>query len=286
MEKSFFNLSDNVNLLAFIGAAAIVILTVGVAGKYVRQMRTDVASGELTGDEWDGIGEYKNPLPLGWAVMFILTIVWAVWYMLMGYPVNGYSQIGEYNDEVKAYNAKFASEWANPTHETLMGMGEGVFLVQCAPCHGILGDGMDGKAADLTTWGTEASIVASVLKGSKGMNYPLGEMPAGMLDEAGAKAVAAYIAQDVSAIKSTKNPDLVAQGKALWPTCAACHGEDGKGMDGNAPDLTKYGSAAFVVDVLNHGKKGFIGKMPTFSHGLLTKIQKSAVGTHVTSLSK
>lgn len=286
MEKSFFNLSDNVNMLAIIGAAAIIVVTFIVAGKYIKQMRDDVASGELTGDNWDGIGEYKNPLPMGWAIMFILTIIWAVLYMLIGYPLNGYSQIGEYNEEVQAYNTKFESEWANPSQETLMGMGEGVFLVQCAPCHGVIGDGIDGKAADLSTWGTEGAIVNSILKGSKGMNYPLGEMPAGLLDKASAKAVAAYMAKEVSAIKSTKNPDLVAQGEALWPTCAACHGEDGKGMDGNAPDLTIYGSNAFVVQVLNHGKKGFIGIMPTFNNGLLTEVQKKAVGTYVTSLSK
>lgn len=68
--------------------------------------------------------------------------------------------------------------------------------------------------------------------------------------------------------------------------CAACHGEDGKGMEGMAPDLTKYGSADFVVDVLNRGKLGFIGKMPAFNDGRLTDIQKRAVGEYVISLSK
>lgn len=283
---NWFNLSDNVNVLAFIGAIVIIVLTVGVAGKYIKQMRDDKASGELSGDEWDEIGEYKNPLPLGWSIMFVLTAVWAIWYMLFGYPLNSYSQVGEYNDEVKSYNTKFESEWANPSHETLMGMGEGVFLVSCAPCHGITGDGMGNTAANLNEWGSEKAIVDTILKGSKGMNYPLGEMPAGMLDASGAKAVAAYMAQDVSAIKKTNNPDLVEQGKALWATCAACHGEDGKGMGGNSPDLTKYGSAVFVVDVLKHGKEGFIGKMPSFNNGLLTPVQKRAVGTYVISLSE
>lgn len=285
MEKGFFNLSDNVNMLSIIGAAAIIIVTLIVAGKYIKQMRDDQASGELADDNWDGIGEYKNPLPMGWAVMFILAIVWAVWYVFMGYPLNSYSQIGEYNEEVATYNAKFESEWANPSDETLMGMGEGVFLVTCAPCHGVTGDGINGKAADLSKWGTEDAIVDSIMHGSKGMNFPLGEMPAGLLDRASAKAVAAYMAKEVSALKKTKNPDLVATGESLWPTCAACHGEDGKGMSGNAPDLTAYGSSAFVVDVLNHGKKGFIGKMPEFNHGLLTDIQKKAVGTFIVSLS-
>ncbi len=283
---NWFNLSDNVNMLAIIGAIAIIVITFIVAGKYVKQMHDDVSSGELADDSWDGIGEYKNPLPMGWAVIFILTIVWAIWYMLLGYPVNGYSQVGEYNEEVAEYNAKFEKEWANPSQETLMGMGEGIFLVKCAPCHGVVGNGINGKAADLTKWGSEEAIVETILKGAKGMNYPLGEMPAGLLDKDSAKAVAAYMAKNVSAIKSTKNPDLVAVGESLWATCAACHGEDGKGMGAMAPNLAAYGSSAFVVDVLNHGKKGFIGDMPTFSHGLLSDIQKKAVGTYVVSLSK
>ncbi len=283
---NWFNLSDNVNMLAIIGAAAILIITFFVAGKYVKQMRDDVAGGELADDNWDGIGEYKNPLPFGWAIIFIGAIIWAVWYMLMGYPVNQYSQVGEYNEEVAEYNAKFEKEWANPSQETLMGMGEGIFLVKCAPCHGVTGSGINGKAANLTTWGTEEALVETILKGSKGMNYPLGEMPAGLLDEDSAKAVSAYIAKNISAIKSTKNEDLVAMGESLWPTCGACHGEDGKGMEGSAPSLAAYGSAAFVVDVLDHGKQGFIGNMPVFSHGLLSDVQKKAVGTYVVSLSK
>jgi len=279
-------LNDNVNLLTLIGAAAILILTIGVAGKYIKQMKTDKSTGELTGDNWDGIGEYSNPLPMGWSLAFIGTIVWGLWYFFMGYPLATFSQLGQYNEEVAEYNAKFESKWANPDKDTLQNMGEGVFLVQCAPCHGITGDGMNGKAADLTKWGTEESIVQTVLKGSKGMNYPLGEMPAGLLDKDSAKAVAAYVMSEISSVKKTKHPELVAQGKELWATCGACHGEDGKGMDGSAPALSKYGTAEFVVDVLNHGKKGFIGTMPKFDDGRLTKVQKVAAGTYVHSLSE
>lgn len=283
---NWFNLSDSVNMLAIIGAVMIIIVTFIVAGKYIKQMKTDTASGELADDNWDGIGEYKNPLPMGWSIMFIILIIWAGWYMLVGYPVNGYSQIGDYNEQVQNYNAKFESEWANPSQETLLGMGESVFTVSCAPCHGLTADGLNGKAANLTKWGTESAIVDTILHGSKGLGYPLGDMPAGLLDEQSAKAVAAYVAKEVSAIKSTSNPELVETGRALWATCAACHGEDGKGMSGNTPSLASYGSSEFVVDVLNRGKKGFIGHMPTFSKSTLSDVQKRAVGTYISSLSK
>ncbi len=29
-------------------------------------------------------------------------------------------------------------------------MGQSIFLVQCAPCHGVDAEGIDGKAQDLT----------------------------------------------------------------------------------------------------------------------------------------
>ena len=282
----WFNLEDNVNLLALIGALAIFALTAFVTGKYVKQMKIAKEGGELSEHSWDGIGEYKNPLPLGWAIVYALVIVWALWYMLAGYPLNSYSQIGEYNEEVAAANAKFEKRFANPNIKTLHAMGESVFLVQCSACHGITGDGIGGKAADLALWGSEEGIVDAILKGSKGLDYPMGEMPAGMADEEGAKAIAAYIAKEISGIKKTKNENLVASGKELFAACAACHGEDGKGMDGMSPDLSKYGTASFVEDVLQRGKKGDIGARPKFNDGRLNALQQKAVGEYVISLSK
>lgn len=282
----WFNLEDNVNLLALIGALAIFALTAFVTGKYVKQMKIAKEGGELDEYVWDGIGEYKNPLPLGWAIVYALVIVWALWYMLAGYPLNSYSQIGEYNEEVAAANAKFEKRFANPDIKTLHAMGESVFLVQCSACHGITGDGIGGKAADLALWGSEEGIVDAILKGSKGLDYPMGEMPAGMADEEGAKAIAAYIAKEISGIKKTKNENLVASGKELFAACAACHGEDGKGMEGMSPDLSKYGTASFVEDILQRGKKGDIGAMPKFNDGRLNALQQKAVGEYVISLSK
>ena len=282
----WFNLEDNVNLLGLIGAIAIVLATVFVVSRLVGQMKVAKPDAELSEHSWDGIGEYKNPVPLGWAVVYVLVIVWALWYMLAGYPLNSYSQIGEYNEEVAAANAKFEKSFANPDAKTLHAMGESLFLVQCSACHGITGDGINGKAADLAVWGSEEGIYSAIINGSKGLEYPMGEMPAGMADEEGAKAIAAYIAKEISGIKKTKNENLVASGKELFAACAACHGEDGKGMEGMSPDLSKYGTASFVEDVLQRGKKGAIGAMPKFNDGRLNALQQKAVGEYVISLSK
>ena len=163
-------------------------------------------------------------------------------------------------------------------------MVEVIYLVQCAPCHGITADGMDNKAADLTVWGKKEGIVDAIVNGSSGLDYPFGEMPAGMLDEDSAKAVAAYIVKEISKTSTSEDEAQVAMGEALFATCAACHGDDGKGMMGQTPDLSIYGKSEFVKEVLERGKNGDIGMMPAFKDGRLSDIQKEAVGTYILSL--
>ncbi|MBO7369680.1 MAG: c-type cytochrome [Campylobacter sp.] len=285
----WFNLSDSVNSLALLGALAILLISSFVIGGYYKKMKDSKAGVESTGEEWDGIGELKNNLPTGWAISFIAVMIWALWYFFLGYPLNSYSQIGEYNEEVKAHNAKFEQNFAGADKTTLKNMGESVFLVQCAQCHGVSGDGINGVARNLTKWGSEAGIEETIINGSEGMEYPLGMMSKGAdlgIDDNTAKAIAAYVAKEVSAIKSTKNENLVSQGREAFGVCASCHGEDGKGMDGSAPDLTKYGSSEFVKEVLNRGKAGSIGVMPSFTDGRLSEVQKQAVGEFISSLAE
>lgn len=285
----WFNLQDNVNLLSFIGAVAIILLTLIVVGRLFNLMKVKKEEAELTGHTHDGIGEYKNPLPFGWAVVYVILLIWGIWYFLLGYPLGKYSSIGEYNQEVAAHNAKFAAKFANLTKPDEIAMGENIYLVQCSSCHGITADGMNGKAANLNIWGSEEGIYDTIMKGSTGMGYPADPMPdakANGIDASMAKAIAAYVAKDISAIKKTANPQLVEKGKQGFAVCAACHGMDGKGQGGMAADLAQYGSPAFVVNVLNKGKKGYIGTMPKFDNGILNAIQKKAVGAYVISLSR
>ncbi len=267
-------LQDNINQLSLLAAVIIFFLTVFVAGKYIKQMKTDKSEGVLADENWDGIGEYKNELPAGWAYTFLGTMIWALWYWTMGYPVNAYSQIGEYNEEVAAHTKQFESKWASADAETLRNMGEGVYLVQCAPCHGIAGDGMGGKAADLTVWGSKEGVLETIKKGSKGLGFSMGEMPGGLLSGEAAEKVAAYVAGGMKG-----------EQPAEFAACAGCHGPDGKGMGGMSPDISQYGSPEFVKMVLEHGKKGYIGTMVSFK-GRLTPIQEKAVGTYILSLSR
>ena len=275
---------DIVNMLAVAGAVALVIITVFVVIKYVRQMQTDTADGQLADEQWDGIGEYLNELPMGWALAFLGTMVWGMWYFTLGYPVNAYSQIGEYNEDVAVHNAKFNAEYASITGDRLVEMGESVFLAECKVCHGIAADGIDGKAANLNVRLEAKTIKNVILNGSN--NHLLGsEMPmpdrnglfnattGALITDAEIDAVSAFVANGMSGAGA----DIFAG------TCASCHGEDGKGMEYVAPNIAKF-SPALVTNVLNHGKKGVIGKMPAFDR--LNAKQKEAVGAYITSLSK
>lgn len=274
---------DIVNMLTIAAAAALVLITVFVVIKYVRQMQVDTADGELAEETWDDIGEYKNPIPTGWGILFLVMIVWAGWYFTVGYPINSYSQIGEYNEDTKAHNEKFAKAFdekmagfnAEEKTEYMINMGESVFLAECKVCHGLSADGINGTATNLNVWGTSEAIIATINKGSKGLNYPMGEMPAGTASGQDATDIATFITNGMKGDTGSE---------AFTNACAACHGADGKGMDGMSPNLASYGTPAFTVDVLNRGKKGYIGSMPAFNR--LNSTQKEAAGAYINSLAK
>jgi len=265
------DLSDPINLLTMLGAIGIAIITAGVTTKYIGQMKTDKSTGELVGDKWDGIGEYKNELPSGWAFSFMGVIIWALWYWIVGYPVNAYSQIGEYNEETKAFNAKYEAAFANPDQATLTAMGESVFLVQCAPCHGETADGLSGKAQDLTNRMSKEQILDVIAKGSNQLGYPMGAMPPMLAQGADAEAIAAYVAGGMQGTAP-----------AAFATCVACHGADGKGNNGAAPNIAGYDDT-LVSHVLQNGKKGAIGAMPSFKTRL-TPVQEKALSTYLQTL--
>lgn len=265
------DLSDPINIITIIGAIAIAGLTVGVSIKYINQMKTDTSGGKLADENWDGIGEYLNELPSGWAYSWLGTAIWAMWYMISGYPVNAFSQIGQYNEEVKAYNTKFEAVHKNADAATLQQMGESIFLVQCAPCHGTTGDGLSGKAHDFTTRMSKAQVLDVIEKGSNQLGYPRGAMPPMMATGQDAEDIAAYVAGGMKG-----------EQPAAFAACASCHGADGKGMNGMAANIADY-DEALITNVIKNGKKGALGTMPAF-HDRMTPVQIKALATYIKTL--
>jgi cytochrome c oxidase cbb3-type subunit III len=268
-----FNSDDYINSLTMLGAIAIITITVFVALKYVNQIKNDTASGELAEDRWDGIGEYKNPIPTGWGLAFIGTIVWLLWYWTVGYPTNGFSQIGQWNDEVNDYNSRFTSKWENPSKDTLIAMGESTFLVQCAPCHGVDAEGINGKAHNLTHRIAKDQIVYTIKNGANNLKtvYP-GGMPPMMLTEAA----------DIDAVSTYVAGGLKGDQPAAFGVCAGCHGADGAGIPFVGPSLKTFDDG-LVAAILENGKKGNIGTMPSFK-GRLNPTQEKAVAAYIRSL--
>jgi cytochrome c oxidase cbb3-type subunit 3 len=274
-----------------LGGVAIITITVFVALKYVNQIKNDTAGGELAEENWDGIGEYKNDIPTGWGAMFIILMIWQLWYFFVGYPTNQFSQIGQYNEETLEYKAKFESKWANISQSDLENMGQSVFLVQCAPCHGVDGTGINGKAQDLTKRISADSVKAVVVKGSAAigsnpagnLGYSMGVMPdrnglfnantGAMISDAEIDAVSKYVANGMKG----------AGADVFAGACASCHGADGKGMGGLAPNLAEYDDM-LITNVLKHGKKSTIGTMPSFPENLINETQVKAVGNYIRSI--
>ena len=269
---SFVLGEDYINDLTMLAGIAILGITVFVALKYINQIKNDTASGELAEESWDGIGEYQNNIPVGWGLSFIGTIVWMLWYMFVGYPTNQFSQIGQYNEETLEHQAKFEAKWSGISGTDLTAMGESVYLVQCAPCHGIDAEGIDGKAQDLTKRISKASVLETIKNGGNNFKtaFP-GGMPAGMLTGADADAVATFIADG---FKGTA--------PASYAACSACHGENGEGMAYVGPNIKTYDDS-IVASVLKDGKKSSIGEMPSFD-GRLTDTQVKAVAAYLRSL--
>jgi cytochrome c oxidase cbb3-type subunit 3 len=266
-----FQSDDYINTLTMIGAFAIIAITVATALKYINQIKNDTATGELAEENWDGIGEYTNPIPSGWGLLFMGTIIWMMWYFFVGYPTNQFSQIGQYNEEVLEYNDKFKAQWENPDEDTLKGMGESVFLVQCAPCHGVDAEGIAGKAQDLTHRMSKEQVLSVIKNGSQGLGYPMGAMPPMMAQGADAEAIATYV-----------SGGMKGEAPAAFAACSSCHGPDGKGMAGMAPNLAEYDDV-LLTKVLENGKKSSIGTMPSFK-GRLNETQSKALRVFLNSI--
>eukprot|EP01155_Anaeramoeba_flamelloides_P046768 Anaeramoba_flamelloidesc39943_g1_i1.p1 GENE.c39943_g1_i1~~c39943_g1_i1.p1 ORF type:complete len:298 (+),score=32.15 c39943_g1_i1:215-1108(+) len=264
---------DYINDLTMLAGFAIITITVFVAMKYIQQMKNDKAGGELAEENWDGIGEYRNPIPTGWGLAFIGTLVWLMWYWTVGYPTNGFSQIGQWNEEVNEYNAKFESKWQNATDTDLQAMGESIFLVQCAPCHGVDAEGIEGKAQNLTKRISKESVIYTIKNGSNSFKtaYPGGMPPMMLTDDAQIDEVATWIANGANG-----------EAPASYAVCAGCHGADGKGMAYVAPNLVSYDDS-LVSSVLHDGKKANIGIMPSFNERL-NETQIKAVANYLRSI--
>ena len=73
---------------------------------------------------------------------------------------------------------------------------------------------------------------------SQKLGFKYGDMPAHMADEKAAPKIAAYVVTLMG--RTPTHPEWVREGHTFYVSnCGGCHGEDGKGIHGTFPDLTR-----------------------------------------------
>ena len=150
-----------------------------------------------------------------------------------------------------------------------MGIGERLFINNCAQCHGSDARGSKGFP-NLTDsdWlgGSGPEYIAKTVTGGR-----MGVMPP-MAAAVGSAEDVKNVANYVLSLSGSAHSNLAAElGKPKFATCAACHGADGKGNQAlGAPNLTDkiwlhgWGEDA-VIAMVNNGKTNV---MPAFESRL------------------
>ncbi len=274
-----------------------------VAGKAKVTVQPGKVADNTTGHVWDeDLREYNNPLPLWWMWLFILTIVFALAYLVIFPGLGSFSGLlkwsteGEHKQDVTSMRAGVAPLYAGfaaQSAESLvkdpraLAIGERLFMNNCAQCHG--SDGRGSKSyPNLTNansaWLGErgaAHIVQTMTQGRTGV------MPA-MGAAIGGDTQISELAHYVLSLSASPHNEIKAfSGKKLFSACAACHGVDGKGNKAmGAPNLTDdywlhgWGEAA-IANIVKNGKNNV---MPAQGSNL-TPEQIHVVSAYVLSLS-
>ncbi|HWP17693.1 MAG TPA: cytochrome-c oxidase, cbb3-type subunit III [Burkholderiaceae bacterium] len=236
--------------------------------------RKVMAGDNTTGHVWDeNLRELNNPLPLWWMGLFVLTIVFSAGYLVF-YPglgsyqgQLGWSQESQYRAEMEKAEAALRPLYARfegldaarlVQDPRAMGIGERLFVNNCAQCHGSDARGSKGfpNLAD-DDWlygGSHEAIMESIAHGRHGVMPP---MAAAVGNAEDVRHVAHYV---LSLSGSPHNAIAAHLGKSKFGACAACHGIDGKGNQAlGAPNLTDkvwlhgWGEQA-IVNIINNGK--------------------------------
>jgi cytochrome c oxidase cbb3-type subunit 3 len=268
----------------------------------IASKRKVMAADNSTGHVWDeDLREMNNPLPRWWMWLFVLTVVFAVVYLAF-YPGMGtfggtlkWTSLNQYEAEQEKARLAMAPVYAKYTamnaeqlgaDTQAMGIGQRLFLNNCAQCHGSDGRGSKGfpNLADNDWLGgdTHDYVKGVVVQGRTGMMPP---MAAAVGSAEDVKNVANY----VLSLSGSAHNDIAAQaGKAKFAVCAACHGPEGKGMAAlGAPNLTDkiwlhgWGEQA-IIDMVTNGKTNV---MPAQGR-LLTPEQVHVLGAYVLNMSK
>jgi cytochrome c oxidase cbb3-type subunit III len=257
-------------IVTIVSLLACVLLLIIAARRRV----TTGVDDNTTGHIWDeDLRELNNPLPRWWMGLFVITVVFSLAYLFL-YPGAGsaagslnWSSTGQYENEQSKARAALAPLYARfaamdekqlVADAPAMGIGERLFLNNCAACHGSDGRGSKGfpnlTDSDWLWGGTFADIGKTIAEGRNGVMPPMAEAVGGSDN-------VRNLAHYVLSLSGSAHDSVAAQlGRSKFTACAACHGADGKGNPAlGAPNLTDkvwlhgWGETA-IVAMINGGK--------------------------------
>lgn len=253
------------------------ILLVGWLLWWTRRHRgPSTTTTETTGHVWDGdLTELNNPLPRWWLWLFIITVIFALIYLVL-YPglgnyggSRGWSQIEQYQKQNEQAEAVLARTFAPFEKQTITALaedpaalrvGRNLFLNNCATCHGSDGRGAPGFP-NLTDndwlWGGDAErVMETIAHGRSGMMMAWEPVLGDIVVEDLLAYVFSLSGRQIGAGDVARGQQKFAE------VCIACHGVEGRGnaLIG-APNLTDHtwlhgGSVAAVRESIAHGRQG------------------------------
>jgi cytochrome c oxidase cbb3-type subunit 3 len=264
--------------------------------------KAESEQGVPTGHVWDeDLQELNNPLPRWWLIMFYITIIFSIGYLIL-YPgmgsfkgVLGWSEVKEYEQEMADADAEFGPLFAKFEQTSIpelakdkaaMNAGERLYVSYCSVCHGSDARGAPGfpnlRDNDWIYGGSPENIETSILHGRNGV-MPSWEGPLG--GEKGVDQVANYVMK----LAGRKVDDGLADaGKAKYDMfCAGCHMPEGTGNIAlGAPNLTNNiwlygGSPRSIKESIAKGRNG---SMPAHNE-FLGKAKSHILAAYVYSLS-
>ena len=285
-----------------IAAATLVGLVACLVLLMVASRRRVMADDNTTGHVWDGdLKELNNPLPRWWMWLFVITVAFSAVYLYL-YPGLGshegslkWSSAAQHQTETDKAIAAMAPVYAKfvsmdaaalAKDTQAMGIGERLYLNNCAACHGSDARGSKGfpnlTDGDWLWGGTLEAVKETITKGRNGVMPPMAAA-LGTADDV--RNVAHYV---LSLSGSTHDSVAASLGKPKFMACAGCHGADGKGSVAvGAPNLTDkvwlhgWGEQA-IVSIITAGKNN---AMPAQA-SRLTPEQTHVLAAYVLSLSQ
>ncbi len=251
-----------------------------VGNKKPRERETS----QTTGHEYDGIEELDNPLPFWWYLMFLVTIIWGVGYLIIypgmgNYPgLLGWTQENQHERQVAAAEEQYREMrdryLAMPIEEIaqdpqVLRMGQRMFGNNCAQCHGADAAGSYGfpnlTDDDWIYGGEPDTITATIEHGRQAAMPAWGSI-------LGDEGVANVVAHVLTLNGRDADENAAEAGAQVFATyCAACHAADGTGIAAmGAPNLTNgiwlYGGTE--SNLAHSIRAGRNGVMPAFGEQL------------------